>query len=1509
MKRFLFYIPVFLIAFACCINLAYSQTLQSKINNYTSFSVNNTNTASAASKSNLAQGNTVNQEPKTIDELNADATEVIEKRTINSKYYIDKRNPAKFYELFSYGGNLHYLKNGKLQTIDSRLAPASKGLFLASQQEEPVGFDANKKMAFIETVAGKVNFNNWTLIGQKTGVQSVLAHADWSDYTAGDDGMLVHNLFPGIDAEMTVRRGAIKTNFIIRNNQFPLMDKLILQDQFSTAKEGGQLVYDISGEGHQKAVFMLNNKSCLTIGRVVVSTEKDAAHNFFYADYTINNNRLSFSLDASYINTHLASGNIIIDPLVSASNTLAESSITGSMNCGSYTNYCSYPLNVPTPPKATFTDVAFQFGFYANSPSGENQGHFSMTSGTCSSGEYSVVDPTVNTGPGTVSTFGSFADINSILPCLPPPACTSQNVPFELHFFNDYCLGATGCSDTYVTAEEPLIIRIEGYTVQLNTITSPVIICNGSSAVLSVTGEYGVPPYTYKWSNNATTPNITVSPSATTNYSVVITDACGNTATGSTAVSVNPIPSVKSVTSNSPICAGSTLNLSTPAVSGATYSWIGPGGFISNINNPTIANTTPAQSGNYQVMITVNGCTSPVATTSVSISTPVTPAVSITSSATTICAGTAITFTATPVNGGTTPAYQWLLNGKNTGTNSATYTSSTIANNDVVSCVLTSSVGCYTSPTATSNAISIKVNPITVPTISIVASTATTICAGTSVSFTATATNGGAAPAYQWLLNGANVGTDAATYTNSSLNTGDIISCVLTSNAICSSTPTAISNTIKFNVVPLVTPAVSISASANSICPGTSVTFTATPTNGGSAPVYQWAVNGTNAGSNSNTYTSAILNNNDVITCVLTSNVSCVTANTATSNGITMAVSTPVTPAVSIAASASTICVGTLVTFTATPVNGGTSPGYQWLLNGANTGTNAATYSNSTLADKDVVTCVLTSSIGCTTAPTGTSNAITLRVNPITVPSISITASTPATVCAGTSVNFTAVAVNGGATPSYQWLLNGANVGTNAGSYTNTTLNTADVVSCVLTSDAICTSTPTATSNTIKFTIIPLVMPMVSIVASANAICPGTPVTFTATPGNGGSAPVYQWEVNGNNVGTNNSTYSSSSLNNNDLVTCVLTSNVTCVTANTATSNTITMAVSTPVTPAVSITASATTICAGTSVDFTATPVNGGTTPGYQWALNGSNVGINAATYSNSTLNNGDVITCLLTSSIGCITNQSATSGSIVMVVNPVLTPAVSITASSSIICAGSPVTFTASAVNCGSGPQYDWQINGTDAGATDAVYTSALLQNNDVVSCMVTPQAGGCYSATTTTSNTIPITVNAVPTVSAGNDTVVFKGASFLLRGSATGDIATYLWVPSTYLSSTSVPNPVITPLATTTYTLHAISVANCEATANVTIKVLTKIIVPNAFTPNGDGINDTWRIAGLADYTGATIDVYNRYGQSVFHATTYKEWDGNYNGKPLPSSTYYYIINPKNNLPLLSGWVVIIR
>ncbi|MEI6766977.1 MAG: T9SS type A sorting domain-containing protein [Bacteroidota bacterium] len=260
----------------------------------------------------------------------------------------------------------------------------------------------------------------------------------------------------------------------------------------------------------------------------------------------------------------------------------------------------------------------------------------------------------------------------------------------------------------------------------------------------------------------------------------------------------------------------------------------------------------------------------------------------------TLCPGTFITYTASPANGGSSPTYQWKRNGSSTGTNSTMFVCAA-TNNDNISCIMTSSDQCVTSSPASSNTINVSAivgNPPV--SVSITSNYSTTICPNQSVLFTATGANGGSTPTYQWQINNINVGTSASTFSYDNWTDGDQIKCIFSSClGSCVTGNPATSNVITMSVSGGLGVAVSIAANpGTTVGAGTVVLFTATPTNEGSSPVYQWKVNNVVVGSNAPTY-SYIPLNGDYITCKLTSNLtgSCVTNNPATSNTLTMTVS------------------------------------------------------------------------------------------------------------------------------------------------------------------------------------------------------------------------------------------------------------------------------------------------------------------------------------------------------------------------------------------------------------------------------------------------------------------------------------------------------------------------------------------------------------------------------------------------------------------------------------------
>jgi uncharacterized protein (TIGR02145 family) len=440
---------------------------------------------------------------------------------------------------------------------------------------------------------------------------------------------------------------------------------------------------------------------------------------------------------------------------------------------------------------------------------------------------------------------------------------------------------------------------------------------------------------------------------------------------------------------------------------------------------------------------------------------------------------------------------------------------------------------------------------------------------------------------------------------------------------------------------------------------------------------------------------------------------------------------------VTIGSTSTNVCEGTLVTYTATPLNGGNNAGFQWQVNGINAGTNVDNYTYAP-ANNDIVRCILTSSItGCIMNNPDTSNAIIMVVNPILGISVSISASANP-YCQGATITFTAAPTNEGITPQYQWKVNGVNVGANNPVYSYVPAN-GDIVSCILNSSIPCPTGNPAVSNTVTMAENTNLTVSISIAPSQNPVCGGTNVTFTASSVNQGSNPVYQWKVNGINVGTNNPAYSFVPLNG-DVVLCILTSNAPCASGNPATSNTVIMTVNPNLPVSITVSPTANPVCAGATVVFTAYPVNEGTSPVYQWKVNGANAGINSITYSYIPAN-GDIVTCVLTSNAVCPTGNPATSNSVTMTVNPNLLVSISIVASSNPFCSGSSVTFTATPANEGTSPQYQWKVNGTNAGTNIPTYTYNP-SNGDQVSCSLTSNLP-CTQNNPVTSNTVTMIVN----------------------------------------------------------------------------------------------------------------------------------------------------------------------
>ena len=333
------------------------------------------------------------------------------------------------------------------------------------------------------------------------------------------------------------------------------------------------------------------------------------------------------------------------------------------------------------------------------------------------------------------------------------------------------------------------------------------------------------------------------------------------------------------------------------------------------------------------------------------------------------------------------------------------------------------------------------------------------------------------------------------------------------------------------------------------------------------------------------------------------------------------------------------ICNGQSVTFDAGSCSSCT---YEWrdIGSGLVVGTNQ-TYTTGIPGTYSVT---VTGPGGCTGE-----DAVQLTVSSTMVMSVTVSGPT-GTVCTGSPVTFLANVTNAGSSPAYQWKVNGVDAinGTNA-SYTYVPAD-GDLVSCVVTSSDPCVSNNPASSPQVTVTMSPILPVSVSIAASSNPFCTGSPVLFTATPVNGGSNPVFQWMLNGINTGSNSPTFSYIPVNGDQIMVHCQSSIVNCVIGNPAVSNAITMAENTSLPAGVTIAASANPFCRGTIVTFTATPVNGGTSPAYQWKVNGINVPNATNSIFSYPAGNGDVVGCVMTSNLICVTSNPATSPSLTLI-------------------------------------------------------------------------------------------------------------------------------------------------------------------------------------------------------------------------------------------------------------------
>lgn len=318
--------------------------------------------------------------------------------------------------------------------------------------------------------------------------------------------------------------------------------------------------------------------------------------------------------------------------------------------------------------------------------------------------------------------------------------------------------------------------------------------------------------------------------------------------------------------------------------------------------------------------------------------------------------------------------------------------------------------------------------------------------------------------------------------------------------------------------------------------------------------------------------------------------------------------------------------------------------------------------------------------------------------------------------------------------------------------------------------------------------------------------------------------------------------------------------------------------------------------CSNAPIQFTNTSVvdpagtgNDAIAPAvFSWNFGDGNTGT-GATPTNTYTSGGTTYNVTLTVSYqgvaGCV-NSATLPITITSTTVPV------ITSSPPKICPGETATLSVS-------PSYtsvSWE-HGATGPTIDVMQPGTYTANaTDAAGCVV--------------PRSITVASNDVPVLSlTAEATVIPSGQSTQLN--ATG-AHVFEWSPAESLNATNIPDPIASPLTTTTYTVTGSFIGGCTSQAEITITIdgtLVNITVPIAFSPNGDAANDMWIIDGIESYPDCTLNIFDGRGRRIYQKKGYtNDWDGTYEGKPVPAGTYYYVFACPDAQPV-TGSVLIFR
>lgn len=355
-----------------------------------------------------------------------------------------------------------------------------------------------------------------------------------------------------------------------------------------------------------------------------------------------------------------------------------------------------------------------------------------------------------------------------------------------------YILTANGCTDTQQ------VQVVVNPTPTLSSTLNPASICSNTMFSYAATSAITNAITTATWTRAVVSGISNAAGSGTgaineilintTNAPVTVAyvfnlsaNGCQNSQT--VHVVVKPYAALPTATYNNPLCSGDTLYLNSQSItSGVTYSWYGPGGYTSNLQNPNIVNVQTAHAGTYYAIANLNGCAD-TASVNVAVHASIgAPIISISvTPGDTACVGALLTFTAVAGNA-YSQQYQWMRNGANiVGATNVTYSSLALSNGDNIACHILSNGVCQHIDTAISNTIHLTLQAYPPPSIYV-----TEYTSGNTHTFTCHVTGSTVNLSYQWKRNGQIIpGATNSFYSSNLLHSEDSICVVVHSSATC----------------------------------------------------------------------------------------------------------------------------------------------------------------------------------------------------------------------------------------------------------------------------------------------------------------------------------------------------------------------------------------------------------------------------------------------------------------------------------------------------------------------------------------------------------------------------------------------------------------------------------------------------------------------------------------------------------------------------------------------------